>query len=130
MAASEDRLRPPPAERFAGPEHQLDLGAEFAALRREQHDARDGHRQKTVYHRGSVRLVIFAFDRGGRLPQHSAPGVVTIHAIRGSVHVRTPEGDRVLDQGQLVVLDPLVPHDVHAPAEADMLLCVALPAHA
>lgn len=124
MAAREDRLRRHPTERFAGEEHHFDLGAALATLRRERHAAVDGHRQITISHHGPVRLVLFAFDAGGRIPEHRAAGFVTIHVLRGSLRVRTPKRLYELATGHVLALDPGVPHDVDAPEEADMLLGV------
>ncbi|MGH7628907.1 MAG: AraC family ligand binding domain-containing protein [Gemmatimonadales bacterium] len=77
-------------------------------------------------HRGPVRLVLFAFDAAGRLPEHRAPGFVTILTLAGRLRVRTPRGTHELDAGQAVLLDPDVPHDVEAPVESDTLLAVHL----
>jgi quercetin dioxygenase-like cupin family protein len=124
MADPNARLRPPPAERFAGQEHKLDLDAALERLRAEPHAANSGHRQVTVFHRGHVRIVLFAFEAGGRLPEHAAPGLVTIHALRGALRVRTAEADHAIGAGQMVVLDTGVRHDVEASEESDMLLTV------
>jgi quercetin dioxygenase-like cupin family protein len=124
MPAAEDRLRQHPAQRFAGEEHHIDLGAALAALRGERHPAVDGHRQITVSHHGPVRLVLFAFEAGGRIPEHRAAGFVTIHVLRGALRVRTPQRSYELGAGSLLALDPGVPHDVEAPVETDMLLGV------
>ena len=91
MPESEERLRPAPAERFSGAEHQLDLPAALAALREEPRPAGKGRKQITLLHHGPVRLVLFAFDAGGRLPEHHAPGWVTVHALRGRFLLKKPE---------------------------------------
>ena len=121
---TEDRLRKPPAERFAGEEHHIDLAGTLAALRREAHSAVNGHRQITVSHHGPVRVVLFAFDAGGRLPEHSTLGFVTIHVLRGALRVGTPQRRYELTAGSLLALDPGIPHDVEATEESDMLLGV------
>jgi quercetin dioxygenase-like cupin family protein len=126
MTIADDRLRPHPTAREAGPELTLDFGATFRALRAESHPPIQGHRQISVAHRGPLRLVLFAFDAGGRLPEHRAPGLVTIQALTGRLRVRTPRGTHELEAGQAVPLDPDVPHDVEAPVESDMLLAVHL----
>jgi quercetin dioxygenase-like cupin family protein len=126
MTLADDRLRPPPSAREAGPELSLDLGATLRALRAEPHPPTHGHHQISIAHRGPLRLVLFAFDAGGRLPEHRAPGLVTILALRGRLRIRTPRTVHELDAGQAVLLDPEVPHDVDAPVESDMLLAVHL----
>lgn len=126
MPKSTHHLRPPPSERFAGSEHCIDLAPAFMTLRREPHDGKDGHRQITIFRKGSLRLVIFAFESGGRLAAHRAPGFVVIHTLRGSVRVRTASEVYQLRAGRTLVLDPDVLHDVEASEEADVLLTVSM----
>lgn len=125
MTAPQKRRRPHPAHRFAGAEHVLDLPDTLRALRAERSAAnKNGHRQIALAHHGPVRLVLFAFDAGGRMPEHQAPGWTTIHVLRGALSVRTPEAKHTLAEGQVLSLAPGVPHDVEAAAAADMLLGV------
>lgn len=126
MSSSKDRLRPPPAERFAGTEHRIDLSSALEALRREPHDSRNNHRQITVFHSGSLRLVLFAFEAGGGLPAHRAPGFVVIHTLRGRVSVKAMDATHELTAGCLLTLAPDVVHDVKADEQADVLLTVSL----
>lgn len=126
MSSSSDRLRQPPSERFAGPEHRIDLVAALAALRSEQHESTDRHRQITVFHKGPLRIVLFAFEAGAGLPAHRAPGFVVIHTLRGRITVTTMNASHQLATGQLVMLDPEVVHDVTAAEPSDMLLTISL----
>jgi quercetin dioxygenase-like cupin family protein len=77
-----------------------------------------------LLHHGPVRLILYAFDEGGRIPQHQAPGWVTIHVLRGTLRVNAPDGEHILNEAHLLTLAPNVPHDVDALAESDMLLGV------
>lgn len=124
MSAPEERRRPHPLDRFAGAEHALDLPEALRALRAEVRSGANGHRQIALVHHGPVRLVLFAFEAGGRIPEHRAPGWITIHVLRGSLHVRTPDARHALREGQILALAPDVPHDVDATEETDMLLGV------
>ena len=124
MTASEERLRPHPSDRFAGAEHVLDLAGSLKALRAEPRATGNGHRQIALLHHGPVRLVLYAFDAGGKMPQHRAPGWVTIHVLRGALQVRTPDAQYTLGTGKVLALAPDVLHDVEAGEESDMLLGV------
>ena len=126
MSSPKDRLRPPPSERFAGPEHHIDLTAALESLRVEHHDSTERHRQITVFHKGPLRMVLFAFDAGAGLPSHRAPGFVVIHTLRGRITVETLNDTHDLAAGQLVMLDPEVVHDVTAVESSDMLLTISL----
>ncbi len=124
---AEDRLRPHPSRRFEGPTHVFDLHEVARRLRSEEHPARDGHRQMTIFQRGHITQVVFTFDAGGYLPQHSAGGLVTIHAHEGHLEVSAGGEDFRLSAGQVLVLDPHVPHDVRATEPSVMLLTVHMP---
>ena len=126
MTLPNDRLRPPPSERFAGPEHRLELDATLKALRSEPHDGKDRHRQITVFRKGPLRLVLFAFEAGGSLASHRAPGSVVIHVLRGRIRVQTLNESYELTTNQILMLDPEVVHDVNADEQSDLLLTVSL----
>lgn len=124
MTTPDVRRRPRPSDRFAGTEHALDVRAALRALRAEAGPNANGHRQITLVHQGPVRLVLFAFEAGGRMPEHRAPGWVTIQVLRGALRVRTPDAQHALNEGHILALAPDVPHDVDASEEADVLLGV------
>ncbi len=126
MTAPEERLRPHPATRMTGPAEVLDLPALAGRLRSEPHPSRDGHRQVGLIHRGPLRLVLFAFDAGGRLPEHKAPGHVVIECLRGSLIVGAEGARHELGENMTIVLEPDVSHSVEAREESDMLLTVCL----
>jgi quercetin dioxygenase-like cupin family protein len=124
MSAPEKRRRPHPSDRLSGAERAIDLPASLRALRAEARSGPNGHQQITLLHHGPIRLVLFAFDAGGRIPEHRVPGWITIHVLRGSLHVRTPDTDHALAAGQILSLAPDVAHDVDATEATDMLLGV------
>lgn len=126
MTTPDERLRPHPSVRLAGPAVTLDLPDLARALHAEPHPATHGHRQAGLLHRGPLRLILFAFEPGGELPDHRAPGHILIHCLRGGLEVRAAEGVRSLAPGEALALDPDVPHSVRAPVESDMLLTVCL----
>ncbi|HZW09599.1 MAG TPA: cupin domain-containing protein [Phycisphaerales bacterium] len=123
---AEQRLRTPPAERFARPAHLFDLRRVAEELRREPTAVRDGHRQKTLYKNGESTTALFDFEPGGTIPPHAAAGTVTILAVEGEFDV--VHGGRAyrLSPGQLLVFAPDVPHDVRSPTGGVMLLTVSL----
>ena len=128
MTTGPDGRRQPPGERFAGPEHAIDLHAIALQLRTERTPGRDGHRQMTVFHKSPLSLIAFSFEAGGRLRDHHADAQVTIVAVTGLLDVTTANGVHRLPAGSLLVLDPKVTHDVHAAEPSEMLLVVV--AHA
>jgi quercetin dioxygenase-like cupin family protein len=126
MAGSRARLRTAPVDRFAGAERQVTLSEAVATLRAEDRDTVQGHRQVTLLHGKSLRLVLFAFDADGELPIQDAPGPVTLHGLKGSFRVRTPHGRYELNAGQLLLFDAGMSIDVQAVGESDMLLSISM----
>lgn len=122
----ETESRETPQERFAAPEHMIDLAQAISALRNETSPIRSGHRQITLYHQRPVTLVLFAFEERGKLDDHKAAGVVTIQAVEGELTVRTEAQEYKLAPGMMVVLAPNVRHSVHATRPSAMLLTVCL----
>lgn len=124
--ARADRLRRPPVERFAGTKQMFSLREVLGDLRAEDHPAHHGHRQITLFHREQVTQVLFAFEADGYLTEHSAPGLVVIHELQGHLRVEVVGSIYDLTEGHELILDPNVPHDVHAVARSAMLLTVHL----
>ena len=126
MNKSDERLRPHPSARLEGPVVPLKLADLARTLRSEKHPAKGGHRQTGLVHRGPLRLLLFTFEPGGRLPDHRAPGHVVIHCLKGDLKVEAGETHHRLGAGEAIVLDPNVAHAVEAVAESEMLLTVVV----
>jgi quercetin dioxygenase-like cupin family protein len=119
-----ERLRQHPTDRFAGPEHIFNLPEVANSLQQEAHQAQNGHRQVTIFHRDAVTMVLFAFEAGGEMREHRANGLVNIHVLEGRMSITTPSQTYQLQTGNLLVLDAEVPHSVRAEAASRMLLTV------
>jgi quercetin dioxygenase-like cupin family protein len=128
MSQPEERLRPHPSERLSGPAVLLNLPEFTQALYAEPRPSKQGHRQVSLVHRGPLRLVLFAFEPGGELPEHRAPGHVVIHCLRGQIEVEALGARERMEANEALVLDPDVPHTVKALTQSEMLLTVCLDA--
>jgi quercetin dioxygenase-like cupin family protein len=120
------RERRAPVERFAGGEHLFNLAASAATLRSEDQVPRLGHRQITLIHQDGTSVVLFDFESGGRLSNHSADGLVIIQAIAGMLEVVTSRAVHSVPAGSLLILAAGVVHDVHARLPSQMLLTIHL----
>lgn len=120
----QERLRPSPVERFAGESHVFDLGALVRQLRAEAVSTKRGHRQMTIFQRTPVTKVLFAFEAGSELQNHTAHGLVTIHVLEGTLAVQADGQDYTLDAGHILILNPDVLHNVRAAEASAMLLTV------
>ena len=121
-----ERLREHPRQRFAPSERVIDLEEVFEALVDEPHEAIDGHRQIAIDREGPLTMVAFHFQAGATLPNHLVEGAVTLQVLEGRLEVSTPEHEFYIDGGQILALDPGVPHDVKARRESKMMMTVFL----
>ena len=103
---------------------EFDLMAEIDCL----HDEttwNTGHNARTLIKYDDFRVVLIALKVGARIPEHTANGRISLHALSG--HTRLNASGRTFDlrAGSLVALDSDVPHDLEALQESAILLTIA-----
>lgn len=125
MSPARQQPRVPPRQRFAGSEHVINLDKAFADLPRES-TVYQGHMQKTLYRLGPTTTAIFQFEKDGTMDKHAVEGEAIIHVLSGRLGVQTPAGKHELRGGDVLLLNPGVPHDVKALEPTRMLLTVVL----
>lgn len=74
----------------------------------------------------SLELVQLVLPAGAVLPEHAAPGEITLLGLQGCLIVRLRDRDLRLEAGDLVHLAPGEPHAVHAQADSRALLTLCL----
>ncbi len=121
----EERLRIHPHVRLAPAIRVLDFDLEVQKMRAEAHPPVFGHRQVALVKHGRLTVILFDFEAGGYIPEHTAPGEVVIQAIKGRLEVSVPGGELVLEGGQMLSLAPSVTHAVKALDASMMLLTVS-----
>jgi len=108
---------------------QIDIHAALAQLRREGKPGAHGHVGKTIAKYPELRMVLMAFEPGGRLERHQTEGHVSIQAIDGELVLRVGEQAVNLRPGGLIALAPRVPHDLEARTQSAVLVTIAGPVH-
>jgi len=103
----------------------LDPDAELADLRATAPSV-SGRRQRVLWRESGRVIVLFSLDPGVTLPDHAAPGTVTIQAIGGAVEVEVGEATHRLRSTQLVALAPGVRHAVTATGAAPAAFVVQI----
>jgi len=77
---------------------------------------------RTVLKASGARLVLFAFDSGQELTEHTAAMPVLLQVLDGQLRVTADGRDVLLAPGGVVHLDARVPHSVLALQPSRMLL--------
>lgn len=67
-------------------------------------------------------LTLFAFDRGQGLSEHVAPFDALVHILEGRLRLTIGGRAVTAEAGQAVLMPAGVPHALHAPVRAKMLL--------
>ena len=106
---------------------QHNLEQQLTALRADAPIRAHGRDSVTLVKDAGVSLVLVALERGGRLPEHRAPGAISVLVLGGRVAF-TAHGERKeLATHALVTLPARVPHEVEALEESAILINIYAP---
>ena len=72
-------------------------------------------------------VTLFAFDAGQKLSEHTAPHDALVQVIEGEMDVSIAACELRVKAGQAVIMPADVPHAVHAPVPAKMMLVMLRP---
>jgi quercetin dioxygenase-like cupin family protein len=102
--------------------HYIDLEAESAQLV----NLLPGRRRQTksLARESGVSVIMMAMEGGDALEEHTADGVVIINVVEGHATIRADGETFDLREGELVMLQPNVSHDVRAEEQSIVLLTV------
>lgn len=89
--------------------------------------ALSGRRAETLIKTDRFRVVLITMLEGATLHDHSAPGPITIQAIRGHLSVTSEGMTYDLPTGTLIAIGPDIVHAVHAVEDGAFLLTISWP---
>jgi quercetin dioxygenase-like cupin family protein len=98
------------------------LDDEIARFRPES--GTSGRRAETLIKTTGLRVVLVTMNAGAALHEHSAPGPITIHALRGHFTVRVEGTPRDLPGGELISVQTGIRHAVEAVDDGAFLLTI------
>lgn len=82
----------------------------------------DGTLSRVVAGEGSVRVVVFAFDRGQELTEHTASVPVIVQVLTGLLTVTVDGESHRMTPSSWIYLEAREPHSVFAEEPSRMLL--------
>ena len=77
---------------------------------------------KTLLDKPIGTITLFAFDKGQRLSEHTAPFDAVVQAVDGQGVVTIDGADHTVDTGKIVIMPANIPHAVRAEKKFKMLL--------
>lgn len=84
--------------------------------------AQDAVVSKTIVDKPVGTLTIFAFDKGQRLSEHTAPYDAIVQIVDGTAKLTIGGNEVEVTAGQIIVMPANVPHSVDARERFKMLL--------
>lgn len=84
--------------------------------------AKDSIVSKTILDKPAGTITLFAFDKGQKLSEHTAPYDVAVQVIEGKAWLIIGGEDVEVSAGQLIIMPGNVPHAVTAEERFKMLL--------
>ena len=84
--------------------------------------AADSIVSKTILNKHVGTITLFAFDKGQKLSEHTAPYDATLQVIAGSAQITIDDKDIKVSAGQIIIMPANVPHEVTAKEKFKMLL--------
>jgi len=115
------RQHPVTERPLTAPALQFDLVHEIQRLKSEK-DWTAGKRSITLAKPGARRVVLMALRTDARVEEHAVAGALFLQVLEGRVRVTVAEHTWSLGGGELLALEPKVPHRVHAMTESVLLL--------
>lgn len=85
-----------------------------------------GQRTTALLKGRQLELIRLVLKAGDALPEHAAPGELTLQGVEGRLVLTTPAGRVEVSAGDLVHLAAGEPHAVHALEDASALITVCL----
>ncbi|MCS6830185.1 MAG: cupin domain-containing protein [Armatimonadota bacterium] len=83
---------------------------------------RDGILSRTLYQDEHVKVVLFGFDKGQDLSEHTASMPALLYFVQGEAMLTLGSDQRAASAGTWVYMTPNLPHSVAAKTPVVMLL--------
>jgi len=77
---------------------------------------------KTILDKPVGTITLFAFDKGQKLSEHTAPYDAVVHVLDGQARITIGGRDQIVTDGRIIIMPANVPHAVNAEEKFKMLL--------
>jgi quercetin dioxygenase-like cupin family protein len=113
-------------QQWQGESLKIDLTGDVGALLRELGPDKATVRRSLVRY-DDFRITLIAIRNGARIEEHHNPGRISVHTLTGHIRMKAAGETFDLPQGNVLVLDRAVRHDVEALEDSVFLLTAAMP---
>jgi len=104
----------------------VNLNEETIRLRKDVSTREEaGHRTKMLVKHPEFRIVLITMNSGSQWLEHKTNSRIAVQPLQGHIRFLTPGGNFDLREGQLLTLDPGIPHSVESLEESAFLLTLS-----
>lgn len=100
----------------------------IANLAKEVEIPKDGILSRAIYNDDQVKAVLFGFDTGQELSEHTASMPAIISIVQGEALLTLGNDTQEASAGTWVYMPPQLPHSLHAKSPLVMILLLLKPA--
>jgi quercetin dioxygenase-like cupin family protein len=83
-----------------------------------------GARSTALMKTDSLEVIRMVIHEGKKIPEHTAPGDITVHCIEGHIVFTVGEHARDMKSGDLLFLEANEPHSLEAVVDSSILLTI------
>ncbi len=77
---------------------------------------------KAILKKATGNVTLFAFDKGEKLSEHSAPFDALVQVIEGKAEIEINKAPHIVEAGTSIIMPANVPHAVNAVEKFKMIL--------
>lgn len=86
-----------------------------------------GRSSKTLAKYPDFRIVLVLMKANTQMNEHHADARISIHSLQGKIRIHLPDQKIEVPAGDLMTLDPAIPHDVEGLEESAFLITISWP---
>ena len=105
---------------------EMDIEKYIDQLKEEVTWKASGSNSITLFKSDALRIVLIGLHKDAELKTHTAPGYISVQVMEGKIEFIAEQNKVILNKGQMIALQPRIPHSVHAQEMSFFLLTLAL----
>ena len=118
-------LRPQGDRVLNAPLVEMDVNKFIKQIKEETTWKESSHNSITIYKSDALRIVLIGLHKNAELKTHQTNAHITVQVVEGAIQFIANEETVNLQNGQIIALQPKVPHSVWATEESFFLLTLA-----
>ncbi len=104
---------------------EMDLNKYIDQIKSETTWKENAHNSITLCKTDTMRIVLIGMHENAELKTHTANGFISVQVIEGTIIFNAAGKNTLLHKGQMIALQPKIPHSVAAKSESFFLLTLA-----